>query len=120
MIWVALIYIAGIIAFNLFGVQGNIYWGVQYYVFVHGIIAALAFDIRSFTVQPGKRRVYFILGCFSCYYVLFNIAALIGGGLYRFLGVIDSYLWSVVSAAVALVLLISYFRHDKHAKNGRD
>lgn len=120
MIWAALIYIAGIIAFNLFGVQGSIIWGVQYYVFVHGIIAFLAFDKYRITVQPGKRKVYFILGLFSCYYVLFNIAALVGGGVRKFLGVIDSYLWSVVSAAVALVLLISYFRNDKHAKNRGD
>lgn len=120
MYWTVLIYIAGMVAFNLFGKTGNVFWAVQYYTFIHGVIAVLAFEQAKIQVLPGRRKLYKILGYFSIWYAVFHLAALSGGSIEKFLDWSDSYLWSLVSAIIALVLLISYFRHDKHAKNGRD
>jgi hypothetical protein len=118
MYWIALIYIVGIVVFNLLGKTGNIYWAIQYYVFVHGLIAVMAFTLYRRSIKKGERKVWFILGCFASFYTLFHIGALSSPTFNDFLGLIDSYLWSGISALIAGLLLISYF-YDTKARNGK-
>jgi hypothetical protein len=117
MFWIVLIYIAGMVAFNLhISGDNDMYWAIQYYFFVHGMIALLAFNLRKNTFIKTKRKIYLILGLFSTFYALYHVAALSCKTMNDFLGYIDSPLWSIISGLIALILLISYF-YDKNTKH---
>lgn len=107
------IYMLLISTFNLWGNNSSPYWVIFYYLVIHAVLALLFFHTSHKAIIRNEKRVYFIGGIFSCFYLLFHVVALIGFAD-KFLELIDKEIWSgIFFVGTLLILTLFYYDTDK-------
>lgn len=112
--YMTVIYLFGIAIYNLIGNNDHLYWRFHYF-FLSACILAFAFwELRQKSII-GSRKIYFTGFIFSCFYGIFELFALTKGNVAKYIGIVNSVVWGIISALLVLTLLI-IFCYDKNSK----
>lgn len=116
--YVVPIYMLLISSYNLWGNNSNPLWVIFYFLVIHAVLATVFFYLSYKAIIKNERRIFFIGGVFSCFYLLFHVVALIGF-TDKFLSIIDKEIWSIVFF-VSTLLILTLFYCDKDTGNHSD
>ena len=116
--YVALLYMVAIAVYNLIGDNSIIYWRVFYFFFVHLTLTFCFYDLWRKEILKTTKALYLAGFIFSCFYTIFQILTLCSGTVARYMGMINSALWS--SIIVILVLILLWLAYDKNGERKTD